>query len=188
MAAAAAAVTGSRPLARNAATTPVSTSPVPAVASDGGPVSHTTGPPSGRLHDRAGALQQHDGAVPLGAGLRGLEPVSVDPGGVAVEETRELPRMRGQHGRVGSRHGPQAEERVGIDDDGKLEALEQPRHERVRLGAAAEPRPERDGVGALRLGHDRLLRVVPVEAALDGLERERLDDRRGIRAGRRAVT
>ena len=69
----------------------------------------------------------------------------------------------------------EAEEGVGIDDDGKLEALEQPRHERVRLGAAAEPRPERDGVGALCLGHDRLLGVVPVEAALDGLERQHLD-------------
>ena len=55
----------------------------------------------------------------------------------------------------------EAEEGVGIDDDGKLEALEQSRHERVRLGAAAEPRPERDGVGALRLGHDRLLGVAP---------------------------
>ena len=39
VAAAAAAVTGSSPLARNAATIPVSTSPVPAVASEGGPVS-----------------------------------------------------------------------------------------------------------------------------------------------------
>src|SRR6478735_8379827 len=47
VAAAEAAVTGSSPLARNAATTPVSTSPVPAVASDGGPVSQTTGPPVG---------------------------------------------------------------------------------------------------------------------------------------------
>ena len=80
----------------------------------------------------------------------------------------------------------EAEERVGVDDDGKLEPLEQPRHERVRLGAAAEPRPERDGVGTLGLGHDRLLGVVPVEAALDGLEGEPLDGRRGTRAERRA--
>ena len=83
--------------------------------------------------------------------------------------------MRREDGRVGARHRLEAEEGIGIDDDGNLEALEQPRHERVRLGAAAEPRPDRDGVGAPGLGHDRLLGVVPVEAALDGLERQHLD-------------
>ena len=112
-------------------------------------MSQTTGPPVGRLHDRAGALQQHDGAVPLGARPRRLEPVGVDPRRVAVEEARELARVRGEHGRVVRAHRLEAEERVGVDDDGKLEPLEQPRHERVRLGAAAEPRPERDGVRPL---------------------------------------
>ena len=102
VAAAAAAVTGSSPLARNAATTPVSTSPVPAVASDGGPASQTTGPPVGRLHDRAGALQQHDRAVPLGAQPGRLEPVGVDPRRVAVEQARELARVGGEHRRVGA--------------------------------------------------------------------------------------
>ena len=173
-------MTGSSPLARNAATTPVSTSPVPAVASEGGPVSQTTGPPVGACTIVPAPFSSDDGAVALGARPRRLEPVGVDPGRVAVEQAGELAGMRRQHGRVGALDRLEAEEGVGIDDDRNLEALEQPRHERVRLGAAAEPRPERDGVGALCLGHDRLLGVVPVEAALDGLERQHLDRREAL--------
>ena len=43
--------------------------------------------------------------------------------------------MRGERGWVGPRQRVEAEQGVGIDDDGDLETLEQPRHERVRLCA-----------------------------------------------------
>ena len=51
-----------------------------------------------------------------------------------------------------------------------------------------QPRPEGDSARSLRLGQDLLLGVVPVEAALDRLERQRLDNGQALpRHGERDV-
>ena len=63
-------------------------------------------------------------------------------------------------------HGSKPEERIGVDDDGKREGLEEPGDERVGLGASPEPRSDRDGIGSLGLGQDRRRSVGPVEASV----------------------
>ena len=67
VAAAAAARRGSSPFARNAARTPVRTSPVPAVASPGASVEHDERAAARAGDDRVRALEQADAAEPLGA-------------------------------------------------------------------------------------------------------------------------
>ena len=130
------------PLARNAAITPVSTSPLPAVASDGGARSHTTGPPPGTDHDRVGALQQDDGRVLLGRTVCGVEPVSVDLGGRLTEQARQLARVRSQHCRRLALDRLEPEERVGVDDRRERRPLEQLPNETRNIGLAPEPGAE----------------------------------------------
>ena len=110
-AAAAAASTASSPFARNAPTTPVSTSPVPAVASDGGPVSHTTTRPSGAHTIVSGPFEQDDRAEALGAPAAASSRCAETHSDVDVEQAGELAGVRGQHGRRVARDGLEAEER-----------------------------------------------------------------------------
>ena len=100
-----------------------------------------------------------------------------DPRRVAVEQPRELTGVGRQHRRLRTLEGQEAEERICVDDNWELEPLKQPRDQRERLGAPAQARTDRHDVGSRGLGEDRLDGTVPVERALDRLERERLDRR-----------
>ena len=151
-------------------------------------MSETTGSPGGRLDDRACPLEQDDGAEPLRALTRRLEPVGVDPARFAAEQPRELAGMRRQHRRLRARERLEPEQGVGVDDDGQFQSREQRRHERVSRLAPAEARSERDRVGPLGGLEDPVGCVVPAEAELDRLEGERLDDRQALaRNGERRV-
>ena len=78
-----------RPGRRSAASSPVSTSPVPAVASRASPEVDRSVAPSGAAHDRGRALPEHDRAQPCGqragdADAIGVVDVGAEPGELAV--------------------------------------------------------------------------------------------------------
>ena len=127
----------------------MSTSPVPAVASDGGPRSQTTHAPSGAATIVSAPLSRHDRAESLGAAPRGLEPVRVHPAAVVAEQPRELARVRRQHGRRGPVDGLELEERVGVDDRREVEALEELADERPPSAPRPRPGPDRERRRAL---------------------------------------
>ena len=129
-AAAAAAVPGSRPFARNAATTPVRTSPVPAVASDGGPRSQTTSLPSGEATIVSAPLSRTT-APKRSAASRAAASRWASTHASHAEQAAELARVRREHGRRVALDGLEPEERVGVDDRGEVDALEQLAHERA---------------------------------------------------------
>ncbi len=126
----------SRPFARNAATMPVSTSPVPAVASPGASVSTTIAPPPGQATIVSAPLSRHDAAEALSAARRTASSrCAVDPVRLDAEQARELARVRREHGRRRARStGSRLEERVGVDDGRKVE-LARAAAARARLAA-----------------------------------------------------
>ena len=160
---------------------PVRTSPVPAVASEGGPWSEITVRPSGERTIVSAPLEQDDGVEALGAAARSLQPVRVDPVRVSVEQPCELTRVWRQHEWRIPLDRLEAEEPVGVDDHGLSRGAEELVHELTRFVGAPEPRADRDRLRPFEVGRERLERVVPLEAALHRLERQGLGD---VQAGR----
>ena len=146
---AAAARRASMPLARNAAITPVRTSPVPRRREARSHQPSTSTPAPGRGDQRPGALEQDDAAEPVDRAAHGREPVRVDPGGLLADQPAELAGMRSQHARRGPLLGLERQERIAVDDRGQLRLREHPPHERLRPVAAPEPRPNRERAGLL---------------------------------------
>ena len=118
-AAAVAARLPSIPLARNAATTPVSTSPLPAVARPGVPEVDDDRIPARRGDQRVRALEEDDGARVVRARLHRVEPVGRDPRRRPPEQPRRArPRAgsarsarRGRRPSRGARRAPRARRR-----------------------------------------------------------------------------
>ncbi len=82
--------------------TPVSTSPVPAVARAGGPRSQTIAPLPGATTIVSEPLSRTTAPKTLRALASGLEPVRADPLRVRVEQPRELAGVGREHRRCGS--------------------------------------------------------------------------------------
>jgi hypothetical protein len=114
----------------------VSTSPLPAVASAGVPDAETRTTFARRRHQRVGAFQEDDAAEALGSCLDGVEPAVVDV--FAVEQPRELPRMRCEHARRGPVVRLEVEQRIRVDHDRHLQLAQQASHERALFVAAPE--------------------------------------------------
>ena len=93
---------------------PASTSPEPAVASQGGAFSVIEARPSGRGHHRVGALQQHDraGSRRRGSGAIAFRRISVACEACS-EQSRELALVRGQHRRRRNARPDRGEQRFG---------------------------------------------------------------------------
>ena len=102
---AAAASRGSSPLARKEATTPVSTSPVPAVASALRRRAADEDALARRSHERVGALQEADAAEPVGGAPHRVEPPGVHLRRVLPEQPGQLARVRRKDRRA-RRQGP----------------------------------------------------------------------------------
>ena len=132
-------VAASTPLARNAATMPVSTSPVPAVARAGSPPT-TRSPRPGLAHQGAGALQQDDADEPLDCAIERREPMCVDPVRLDVEQPGELARVRRKDARRRPVRGLELVESVAVDHCGHLCLRQDTPDELLRALAAAEAR------------------------------------------------
>ena len=171
------------------ATMPVSTSPVPAVASDGSPSDDDDHAPAGLGDERVGAFQQDDAAEALRRLANRREPVRRDLGRLAPEEPRELALVRRQHARPGPlrqararrarrhRRRPAARpprERGGRAPSARRRARAPGRSRATTPCAQARARCRRRG------GDDA---VVLRERALHGLEQALLEH--GQRRGRR---
>ena len=179
-AAAAAASRGSMPLARNAATTPVRTSPVPAVASAGARPTWTSTPSPGAATSVSAPLSTHDAAEALGRAPDGLEPMRVDPartprraaapsspacgvstvGGVALERLELVAARRRRRPPAGRARRAAARTHAASPARGRARAPS------ASAGARSPP-----------------LAAPPSERPLDRLEQPRLDD--GERLARR---
>ena len=130
-----------------AATTPVSTSPVPAVPRPGLPVGLIASRAVGRPAMTVRApLSTHDGAVFVGDGARRAEAIFLHRADGGAEQARRFARMRRQHRRRSAsrqerRVGGDGVERVGVDDERQLRVAER-RADRSRAASSrARPGP-----------------------------------------------
>ena len=149
-AAAAAATSASIPLARNAATTPVSTSPLPAVARPGLPRSTTTGLRPGPATSVSAPLRST--TVPVSSA-----PACTASSRLASTHAERRPSSRpsspawgvstvgASREKTQSRWPGERPEPVGIEDDRLVEAVEQEADERTGAVGPAEAGAERDG-------------------------------------------
>ena len=172
VAAAAAASWGSSPLARNAAMIPVSTSPVPAVASAGAPLTRIEHALARGGDDRVGALEQHDRAERLGAAPRRPRAGARRPRPTPRRAAAPAPRVRGQHRRARPADRRQlvaARRRPGRAGGRPARAAR-----RTSSFASAPPEPWADRE---RPHASRRRRRRRPERPLDGLQQPGLDDR-----------
>ncbi len=109
--------------------TPVSTSPVPAVASAAVPESQTSGCLTRRSDERVGPFEQNDATVAFDCLCERLEPVLADPLRLRADQARELPGVRRQHAGRGPRRGLELVERVRVNHRRHLELGEQAPYE-----------------------------------------------------------
>ena len=180
IAAAAAASCGSSPLARNEATIPVRTSPVPAVARAGGPRSQTIVPASGVATIVSAPFRRTTARNRARCFACRLQSMCCNPVGVALEEAPELARVRSEHKRVAPLDRLEGEEAVGVDDRGQRDALEKSAHEVGAPLTPSEPRAERESACPFGSVLDDLGRVVVSPTDLHGLEGERLGGRKRV--------
>ena len=122
----------------------MSTSPVPAVASDGGPSVADDDRSTRRGDDRVRALEEHRRPEPLRRGPGCLQAVRVDPGGVGVEQARQLACVRSEDRRGVALDGLEAEQRVGVDDGREIDPRQQLANERASGIRAPEAGPDRE--------------------------------------------
>ena len=126
--------------------TPVRTSPVPAVASEGGPSAATSAPSPGAATSASAPFSRHDAAEALGRLGDSGEAVRGDPGGLAAEQPAELALVRGQHDLALPVERLEPEEPVGVDDSRQRRLFEQAADERLLLGRPPEARADRERV------------------------------------------
>ena len=148
---------------------------MPAVASDGGPVSQTIVRPSGARTIVSAPLRSTTAPYRSASVGGRLEAVRRDPLGVRPEQPCQLARVGREHGRARPRRRLELEERVGVDDRRERRMLEQLVDEAPRLRRATQARPEREAVARPRSAAQRVGRGRVLEAVLDGLEGQGLD-------------
>ena len=182
MRAAAAAARASRPLARNAATTPVSTSPVPAVASAGEPWRRRRSPPPGAPTSVSGALEQHDAAEPLDGALdeprAGARRPSVDS---APSRRASSPACGVSTVGAARSNGSSPWRRVGVDDGRQVLSSSRCAHERLLPSLRPRPGPERE-----RASRARPPRRPSSSGRFTASSDERLEHRQRLGAARRS--
>ena len=140
---------------------PLSTSPVPAVASAGALEVVDGGGPVGPRDDRVVALEHDDRLRAPRRLARAAQPAAADLLARRAEQPRELAGVGREHGRRGAR-GERLEparvgvEAVGVEQQRDLGAGRQRAQERERPVAAARARAEHERPGA----RDRRERVI----------------------------
>ena len=115
---------------------PDSTSPAPAVASQGGAEALIAARPSGAAMIGVGALQQHHGAGPRGGGAGGGQPVG--PGGPKTRANSPACGVSTAAPRKASGSPAKAENDIGVGHHG---ALRGDQHRQGRAGRRPAPRP-----------------------------------------------
>ena len=93
-----------------------------------------------RGDERVRALEQADAVEVVRGALHRLEPVRGDPVRLDAEQARELALVRREHGRRGPLERLEVVQAVGVDHRGTVELGQQPPHDFLRPGAAAEAR------------------------------------------------
>ena len=163
----------------------MSTSPVPAVASDGGPASQTTTAPLGEATIVSAPLRSTVAPKRFAAVLGRLEAVRVDPGGVGVEQARQLAGMRSENRRSIALDRLEAEERVGVDDGREIDTRQQLANEGASGIRAPEAGPDRERRRPLaRPPSARPTRIVVRPWQLHGLQSQDLCGRERLLGNR----
>ena len=149
------------PLARNAATIPVRTSPVPAVASPGLPRSQTRTSFARRGDERVRPFRSTTAPTSSAPAWTALRRRAAIQRRVPPEQPRELARVRGEHGRRVAREHPvqvpgERPEAVGVEDDRLVEPVEEIADEPARSVCPPEARPDGDRGCLLRSLEDRV--------------------------------
>ena len=97
-----------------------------------------------RGDDRVCTLEEHRRPEPVRRGPGCLQAVLVDPGGVGVEQARQLTGMRSEDRRGVALDGLEAEERVGVDDGREIDTRQQLANEGASGIRAPEAGPDRE--------------------------------------------